>query len=115
VEQQAVRDVVTGALTADAAQINADSLYIIGAMVIADGRNRLGAPRFAGVRAGGRMTVTGSALELTPYLAWASVDYRWVGPDGRATAVGRATFVLERLGGAWRIKHAHSSAVGPGP
>lgn len=114
VEQPAVRQTITTALTADAAMDDADSLYIIGAIVVADGRTRQGAPRFAGVRAGGRTTVTGVALEITPYLAWASVDYRWSSRDGAIVVVGRATFVLERFGGAWRIKHAHSSSVRAG-
>jgi hypothetical protein len=113
-EQQTVRDVITGALAADAAREDADSLYLIGAIVVADGRSRSGAPRFAGVRTGGRATITGSALEITPYLAWASVDYRWTAGEGGTVVVGRATFVLERMGGTWRIKHAHSSAVGTG-
>ncbi|HXV85768.1 MAG TPA: nuclear transport factor 2 family protein, partial [Gemmatimonadales bacterium] len=60
---------------------------------------------------GGRATVVGSALEISSYLAWASVDYRWVAGDGRSGVTGRATFVLERLGGTWRIKHLHSSSV----
>jgi hypothetical protein len=112
-EQQAVRQVIADALAADAAMRDADSLYLIGATVIADGRARQEAPRFAGVRAGGQVSITASALEITTYLAWGSVEYRWTAETGGSVATGRATFVLERLGGAWRIKHAHSSVPRP--
>jgi hypothetical protein len=108
-EHQAVRQLIGDALAADAALHDADSLYLIGAIVIADGASRHMAPRYAGIQQGGRVAITGSALEITPYLAWGSVEYRWTADNGGTVVFGRATFVLERLGGVWRIKHAHSS------
>jgi hypothetical protein len=106
----AVRQVIAGALSADAAMQDADSLYLVGASVIADGQTRIGPPRFAGIRSRGRASISASAIEITGLLAWASVEYRWVGDTG-SSATGRATLILERLGGAWRIKHAHSSTT----
>ena len=58
-------------------------------------------------------------MEVTPYLAWGVLDYQWMpgagaGAHGRR-AFGRATFVLERSGGSWRIKHLHSSALALAP
>ncbi|HWP37556.1 MAG TPA: nuclear transport factor 2 family protein [Gemmatimonadales bacterium] len=111
-ETGAVRDVIAAALAADAAMQDADSLYLVGASVIADGQTRIGPPRFAGIRSRGRANISASAIEITGVLAWASVEYRWGGEAGGA-GVGRATLVLERLGGAWRIKHVHSSTARP--
>jgi hypothetical protein len=113
-ENQQVRATMTAALQADAAGSAADSLYIIGAIVIADGLPVTRAPRFAGVRPGGAVNVTGTTLEVTPYLAWGVLDYRWTPTAGGRAAFGRATFVLEPAGGSWRIKHLHSSAVSLG-
>ncbi len=71
-ESDLVRQVVVQALTAEAEQLNADSLYVIGATAVVEGRSRSLPPRYAGLRAGGRVQVTAVTLELTPYLAWAS-------------------------------------------
>lgn len=114
-EQPAIRQAITAALEADAAMNDADSLYVIGATVIADGWPRQRAPRYAGVQTGGQTAVTASALEITAFLAWGTVDYRWTARSGGGVALGRATFVLERMGGTWRIKHAHSSSVRSSP
>ncbi len=112
-EHEEVRAVVQGALQADAASGYADTLYAIGALVIANGLPRNAPPPFAGIHTGGSLLVSNIALEITPFLAWATAEYRWLRPDGNLGALGRATFVLERLGGRWRIKHAHSSAIEP--
>jgi SnoaL-like domain len=112
-ENEQVRRTMTAAIEADAAGTAADSLYLIGAIVIADGLPVTRPPRFAGVQSGGAVSVTGTTLEVTPYLAWGVLDYQWT-PVGRGrSAFGRATFVLERAGGSWRIKHLHSSALEP--
>jgi hypothetical protein len=112
-EHEQVRAVVQEALQADAASRYADTLYAIGASVVGDGVTKDTPPRFAGIGAGGSVLVSNIALEITPFLAWATAEYRWLTREGDLGAVGRATFVLERLGGKWRIKHAHSSAVRP--
>ncbi|GBD31443.1 MAG: hypothetical protein KatS3mg081_1153 [Gemmatimonadales bacterium] len=112
-EHEQVRAVVQEALQADAASRSADTLYAIGASVVADGLPRTAPPRFAGIRTGGSVMVSNIALEITPFLAWATAEYRWLTPEGSLGALGRATFVLERLGGQWRIKHVHSSAIQP--
>ncbi len=111
-ENEQVRRTMTTAIEADAAGTPADSLYMIGAILIADGLPVSTPPRFAGVRPGGRVSVTGTTLEVTPYLAWGVLDYQWTPAAGGRSAYGRATFVLERAGGSWRIKHLHSSALG---
>lgn len=110
-ENEQVRRTMTAALQADAAGTPADSLYLIGAIVIADGLAVRTPPRFAGIRSGGTVNVTGTTLEVTPYLAWGVLDYQWSPPERGRSAFGRATFVLERAGGSWRIKHLHSSAL----
>lgn len=112
-EDEQVRAVVQEALRADASSLYADTLYAIGAAVVADGLPRNAPPRFAGIRPGGSVLVSNIALEITTFLAWATAEYRWLRPDGDLGALGRATFVLERLGGQWRIKHVHSSAIQP--
>jgi hypothetical protein len=112
-EDEQVRAVIHEALQADAAARYADTLYAIGASVVADGLRRNAPFRFAGIGADGSLLVSNMTLEITPILAWATADYRWLTPEGELGASGRATFVLERLAGRWRIKHAHSSAVRP--
>lgn len=109
-ENEQVRQVVVAALAAEAEQRDADSLYVIGATAVVEGRSRSLPPRYAGIRPDGRVQVTAVTLELTPYLAWATAEYRWIAATGDAVTPGRATFVLERMAGSWRIKHAHSSS-----
>jgi hypothetical protein len=110
-ENENVRKVMTAALLADAAGREVDTLYMIGATVVADGLPIRLPPRFAGVRRGGTASVTGATLEITPYLAWGEMEYQWVPAAGAAPAYGRATFVMERAGGNWRIKHLHTSTL----
>jgi hypothetical protein len=110
-ENENVRRVVTAALLADAAGRDVDTLYMVGATVVADGLPVRMPPRFAGVRRGGTASATGATLEITPYLAWGVMEYQWAPAAGGAPAYGRATFVLERAGGSWRIKHLHTSAL----
>lgn len=111
-ENENVRGVMSAALLADARGQDVDTLYLVGASVVANGLPVRLPPRFAGVRRGGTASVTGATLEITPYLAWAIMEYRWTPAAGGTSAYGRATFVLERAGGSWRIKHLHSSALG---
>lgn len=113
-ENQAVRAVMVQSLTADAAGLPADSLYVVGARTVADGLLTTRPPRFAGVGAGGTPAVTSATIEITPLFAWGVLEYRWSSAGGGQAVFGRATFVLERVGGNWRIKHVHSSSVRPG-
>ena len=113
-ENQNVRAVMSAALLADAAGKDVDTLYLVGVAIVADGLPVRIPPRFAGVQRGGSATVTAATLEITPYLAWGIMEYRWTPGAGGATAYGRATFVLERAGGSWRIKHLHSSSLREG-
>lgn len=111
-----VQALVRQALTLDAAADRAaDSLYAPDAVVIANARARLAAPRFAGIGYGGRVTVLAATVTVAGRFAWVMVDYRWINAQQRLAEAGRATFVCEqREGGAgWRIVHAHSSQLLP--
>ena len=113
-ENQQVRAVMDAALRAAAAGRPADSLYLVGATVVADGVSGSAPVRFAGVRPGGTATASSATIEVTPYLAWGVMEYRWLAATGGQPAYGRATFVLERVGGSWRIKHVHTSSLRSG-
>ena len=93
----------------------ADSLYAPDAVVVANARVRLAAPRLAGVGAGGQLTVLGATVTLEGRFAWVLMDYRWTNVQQRLAEAGRATFVFERRGGerGWKIVHLHSSQVLP--
>ncbi|MGH7672979.1 MAG: nuclear transport factor 2 family protein [Gemmatimonadales bacterium] len=111
-----VRALVRRALTLDAAADRAaDSLYGPDAVVIANARARLAAPRFAGISYGGRVTLAAETVTIAGRFAWVMVDYRWIDAQQRLAEAGRATFVCEqREGGAgWKIVHAHSSQLLP--
>lgn len=108
-------DLVTVALQADAREDPADSLYTSDALVIADGEVRYGTPRYAGVEGPGTVAVTATRLEVRGSLAWVQAEYRWVSSAGDRAREGRVTLVLSPdAKGAWRIRHAHSSAPPPG-
>jgi len=105
---------VRQALALDAAGDRlADTLYGPEALVVANARVRLAAPRFAGVGSGGRITVAAATVTLTSAFAWVVVDYRWVNLPQNQAEAGRATFICEEKAGAWRIVHAHSSQLLP--
>jgi hypothetical protein len=105
-----VEALVRAALLADAAgDAAADTLYAPGATVIANARVRLRTPRFAGVGAGGRASVTAATATLEGRFAWVTLDYRWVNVEQRVAMVGRATVLCQQREGQWRIMHLHSS------
>ena len=110
---QAVRSIVRAALEADASGAPADTLYMLGATIVADGRVRVVNPRFAGIQRGGQISITGLQAEIASGLAWAITDYRWIANDRHTGAIGRATLILETLGSGWKIKHVHSSSIQP--
>ena len=111
-----VQTLVRLALTLDAAADRvADSLYAPDAIVIANARARLAAPRFAGIGYGGRVTVAAATVTIAGRFAWVLVDYRWSNAQQRLAEAGRATFVCEQRneGAGWKIVHAHSSQLLP--
>jgi SnoaL-like protein len=109
-----VQSLVRRALTLDAAaDRSADTLYAPEALVVANARARLTAPRFAGVGPGGQVTIAGATVTLEGRFAWATVDYRWVNTPQRLAEAGRASFVCELRGSSWKIVHAHSSQLLP--
>jgi len=111
-----VQALVRLALTLDAAADRAaDTLYAADAIVVANARARLAAPRFAGVSLGGQVTVAAATATVEGRFAWAMVDYRWVDAARRLAEAGRATFVCEYQGGerGWKIVHVHSSQLLP--
>ena len=111
--QRQLRDVVIAALVADVQGHAVDTLFMLGATVVADGRVRVSHPFFSGIRGEGQVTLTGFQAEILSGLAWVIADYRWLAKDGRTGAFARATLVLEPVGESWRIKHAHSSSPTP--
>jgi len=113
-ENQQVRAVMDAALRAATTGQPVDSLYLVGATIVADGVSGSAPARFAGVRPGGAVTASGATIEVTPYFAWGVMEYRWLAATGGQPAYGRATFVLERVGGSWRIKHVHTSSLRAG-
>jgi len=110
-ENQQVRAVMDAAVRAAAAGQPADSLYLVGATIVTDGIPGTVPARFAGVAPGGTASTSGATIEITQYFAWGILDYRWIPGAGGQPGYGQATFVLERVGGSWRIKHVHSSAL----
>ena len=108
-------DVVTAALEADGRLERADSLYATDAVVIAEGEVRYGVPRFAGIGGQGSVAITATRLEVRSGIAWAQAAYRWVAASADSAGEGRVTLILSpNEKGAWRIRHAHSSAPPPG-
>jgi ketosteroid isomerase-like protein len=91
----------------------ADTLYAPDAVVVANARARLAAPRLAGVGNGGQVTVTAATVTLEGRFAWVMLDYRWTNAEQRLAEAGRATFVFERREPGWKIVHVHSSQVLP--
>ena len=109
-----VERIVRQALVLDAARDPAaDSLYAPEAVVVANARVRLGAPRYAGIGATGRVTIAAATVTLHGSFAWAMVDYRWINTAQRLAEAGRATVILEERLGRWRVVHANSSQLLP--
>jgi ketosteroid isomerase-like protein len=107
-------EIVAEALQADARLEPFDSMYTPDAMVVADGEVRYGPPRFAGISGPGSVAVTATRLEVRGPMAWAQAEYRWVAAARDSAREGRVTFILvPNEKGAWRIRHAHSSAPPP--
>jgi len=109
-----IQTLVRLALSLDAAgDRRADTLYAPDAMIVGNARVRLAAPRFAGVSAGGRVTIAAATVTLEGRLAWVLVDYRWMHQTERRAEAGRATLICEWRGSSWKIVHAHSSQLLP--
>lgn len=105
-----IEAIAVAALEADARMERADTLYLAGAEIIAQGRRRFAPPRYAGVAEGGQLVVSSTRVDLAGRFAWASMEYRWLAPGQNMLREARATVVLELdAKGRWRIVHAHSS------
>ena len=108
-------EVVSEVLQADARLEPLDTVYASDALVIADGEVRYGPPRYAGIGGRGSVAVTATRLEVRGTMAWAQAEYRWLAAAGDSAREGRVTLILTpNEKGAWRIRHAHSSAPPPG-
>ncbi len=104
-------ELVAEVLQADAREERLDSLYAADALIVADGEVRHGVPRYAGISGRGSVAVTATRLEVRSGFAWAQAEYRWISAAGDSAREGRVTLVLSpNEKGAWRIRHAHSSA-----
>ncbi len=112
-DTDALEALASYALEADARMEEADSLFVPDAEIIAAGRRRTGAPRFAGIEAGGQVALGSIRVDQAGNFAWVSFDYRWLAPDKERFHEGRATVVFSRVatatGRGWRIAHIHSS------
>lgn len=111
-----IEQLIRLALANDAAfDRSADTLYAATALVVANARVRLAAPRFAGIGYGGRVTVATATVTVSGRLAWGMVDYRWFNLQQNQAEAGRATFVFENREGSsgWKIIHVHSSQLLP--
>lgn len=91
----------------------ADTLYASDALVVANGRVRVTAPRFAGVSYGGRATIATASVTLEGQFAWVLLDYRWFNLQQNQAEAGRATFICQNRGAGWKIVHVHSSQLLP--
>jgi hypothetical protein len=107
----AAGDAITASLVADAREENADTMYLRGAIVIADGHRREGPPRYAGVEPGGAVAIGGMQVAVRDRLIWAVVDYRWYSTADNVARQGQATVLLSPPDGTrgFRIVHLHSS------
>lgn len=111
---EVMQDLAREALVLDAAGNRAaDTLYAAEAVVVANARVRLGAPRFAGIGYGGRVTVSAASVTLEGRWAWVLADYRWINSQQNQVEAGRATFVCEQKPQGWKIVHVHSSQLLP--
>jgi hypothetical protein len=106
-------ELAAATLVADVLAEPNDTVFLPEADVIADGRRRNTAPRFAGVEPGGQVVVGSTRVDLAGTFAWALVEYRWMAPGQDRIREGRATlvFVPRAGGGGWLIAAAHSSEV----
>jgi hypothetical protein len=85
------------------AALAADTLYAPDAVVVANARVRLAAPRLAGVGPSGQVTVLAATVTLEGRFAWVLLDYRWINAQQRQAEAGRATFVLQRRERGWKL------------
>jgi hypothetical protein len=109
-----VERLVRAALAFDLARNRAaDTLYALEAYVVANGRVRLGTPRFAGIGNGGRVTILNLTVTLQGRMAWALIDYRWDNVTQNQVETARATVICEEQRSSWRIVHVHSSQLLP--
>jgi ketosteroid isomerase-like protein len=105
-------ELATATLAGDVLADQSDTLFLPEADVIADGRRRTSAPRFAGVESGGQVVIASTRVDFAGRFAWALVEYRWIAPGEDRIREGRATLVFVLRGdGGWRIATAHSSEV----
>ena len=108
----AIRAAVTAFVLGEArGEQGVDTLLASGAGFIVTGTAATNRPRLAGVPGAGTGSVGELRIQVAGDYAWAIANYGWVGENPASGAVGRATFILQRLPAGWRIHHVHSSHV----
>jgi len=113
-ETALVRDAAAGFLAAEArGDAAADTLLAPGADFIMGGIGVTRRPRLAAVLGRGTVAVDDLRTQLAGEFAWVVAVYEWTSQGDDDVERGRATMILERLRGAWRIRHVHSSTVAP--
>lgn len=108
----AIRAAVTAFVLGEArGDQNVDTLLASGADFVVTGTSAQNRPRLAGVPGAGTGSVGELRIHVAGDYAWAIANYGWVGQNPAGGEVGRATVILQRLPGGWRIHHVHSSHV----
>lgn len=107
-----VSAVLEAVVVGDTRPAAVDTLFVSGATIIANGNNRISAPRLAGVMYGGQAAITTSQVNVRQDMAYASIDYRWFSDDRSEVRLGKATLVLApaRGGSTWKVVQMHSSS-----
>ncbi len=113
-EMALAHDVAAAFIAAEArGDESADTLLAPGADFIMTGIPVTRPPRLAAVLGHGEATIEDMRTQLASEFAWVVTVYRWTGNGGDDVERGRATMILERRSGGWRIRHVHSSTVAP--
>src|SRR5258705_8446721 len=99
----AIEAVARLAVSLDAnADRGADTLYTPDAVVVANARARLAAPRLAGVATSGQVTVTAATVTLQGRFSWGMLDYRGINAPQSQAEAARAGLVVGHRERAWK-------------
>jgi SnoaL-like domain len=113
-EADRARDAAVAFIAAEAAgDTSADTLLLPGADFITNGVPASEPPRLAAVIGRGTAEVEDVRTQAAGALAWIVAVYGWTPEAGGEPGHGRATIILERRPGGWKIRHVHSSSAPP--
>jgi SnoaL-like protein len=113
-EAALARDAAVAFVTAEAREdTSADTLLVPGADFIDGGVPATEPPRLSAMIGRGDASVEDVRTQVAGGFAWIVAVYSWTPDAGGDPGHGRATMILERRPGGWRIRHVHSSSVPP--